>query len=182
MRLSPLPSLSSLLITAAVFGMLGGIVPASMQAQGTEWVITTPTGDRRADPEKLTIRTEYITLDDRDPAVEIAVADILEVSVFRPTTFWKGARKGAHIGLVIGAAGGLLVEGVLASSSAERIHIGDVAMFVGVGAGVFGILGALIGGTVESIASDETHEMRGMSDTERRMMLIELQQEVRRGD
>ena len=154
----------------------------SLYAQGTVWVITTPTGVRNADPTALTIHTDYLSLEDKSPSIEIAVADVLEVNVFRPTTFWKGAMHGAHLGLVIGAAAGLLFEGVLASSSREHIHIGDVAILAGVGAGVFGILGALIGGTVESIASDETHELRGMSDTERRMTLIELQRDAKRGD
>ena len=158
---------------------LGGF-SMPLHAQSTTWIITTATGDVDADPRELSIRADYLTVNDRKPPEDIAIADILEVNVFRHSTFWEGAKDGALIGAGIGAAGGLAAGALASSSSAAGNATRTILASTAAGGVVFGILGGMIGGLLRSLASDESHDFRGMSDPERRMELIALQQEAGR--
>ncbi|MBL0174314.1 MAG: hypothetical protein IPP94_03445 [Ignavibacteria bacterium] len=91
----------------------------SLRAQGSLWVVTTPLGDERLDPRDIVIRADRITLNDHKPPLDVPLEDVLELSVFRPSTFWDGAKDGGLIGAGIGAVGGL-AAGVVWSSSSRR--------------------------------------------------------------
>lgn len=150
----------------------------SLRAQGSLWVVTTPLGDERLDPRDIVIRADRITLNDHKPPLDVPLEDVLELSVFRPSTFWDGAKDGGLIGAGIGAVGGL-AAGVVWSSSSEGNAAQTILLSAATGGVVFGIVGGLIGGFVHSLSSDETHDLRAMSADERRALMVELQQEAK---
>jgi hypothetical protein len=171
-------SVKSRLAAGLFFVIVLSAAHPPLHAQGSLWIITTPLGDERSHPRDIAIRADRITLNDRKPPADILLENVLELSVFRPSTFWDGAKDGGLIGAGIGAVGGL-AAGVVWSSSGDGNAAETVLLSAAAGGVVFGIVGGLIGGFVHSLSSDETHDLRMMSADERRALMVELQQEAK---